>query len=255
MHHDDILTLCGIARLAGQEILRVAETAFAVDTKADDSPVTQADRASDAIIRQALGELYPDIPILSEESGQSDYAVRKDWKRFWLVDPLDGTKEFIKRNGEFTVNIALMEKNRPVFGIIQVPTKDDIYFGGPSQGAFRLSGTGAPVPIAVRQPAPGAPVLVGASRSHPDANLDAYLAALPPHELVTAGSAYKFCLLAQGTIHLYPRFNPTMEWDTAAGQAIVEGAGGRFTAPDGSPFPYNKPCLRNGPFVATALAG
>lgn len=253
MHHADILALCGVARLAGQEILRVAETAFTVDTKADDSPVTQADRASDAIIRQALTELYPDIPILSEESGQSDYSVRKDWKRFWLVDPLDGTKEFIKQNGEFTVNIALMEKDRPVLGVIQVPTRDAIYYGGPAMGAFRLSGTDDPVPIAVRRPAPGEPVRVGVSRSHPDERLDAYLAALPGHELVTAGSAYKFCLLAQGTIHLYPRLGPTMEWDTAAGHAIVEGAGGRLTAMDGCPFLYNKPCLRNGPFVATAL--
>jgi len=253
MHHADILALCGVARLAGQEILRVAETAFTVDTKADDSPVTQADRASDAIIRQALTDLYPDIPILSEESGQTDHTVRRHWTRFWLVDPLDGTKEFIKQNGEFTVNIALMEKGRPVLGIIQVPTRDAIYYGGPSLGAFRLSGTDDPAPIAVRRPVSGEPVRVGVSRSHPDERLDAYLAALPAHELVTAGSAYKFCLLAQGTIHLYPRFGPTMEWDTAAGHAIVEGAGGRLTAMDGSPFLYNKPCLRNGPFVATAL--
>ncbi|MDQ7833636.1 MAG: 3'(2'),5'-bisphosphate nucleotidase CysQ [Desulfovibrionaceae bacterium] len=253
MKHDDIMAVCGIARLAGQEIMRVAETAFAVDIKSDDSPVTQADRASDAIIRQALAGLFPDIPILSEESAETPYEIRKNWTRFWLVDPLDGTKEFIKRNGEFTVNIALMENDRPVFGVLQVPARDAIYFGGPSQGAFFMSGTDEPRPIAVARPAPGQPVRVAASRSHPDARLDAFLAALPPHELITAGSAYKFCLLAKGDIHIYPRMGPTMEWDTAAGQAIVEGAGGRLTAPDGSPFPYNKPCLRNGPFVATAL--
>jgi 3'(2'), 5'-bisphosphate nucleotidase len=252
MRPDDISALCGIARLAGQEILRVAETAFQVDTKSDDSPVTQADRASDAVIRQALTGLYPDIPVLSEESGQTAYPERRAWTRFWLVDPLDGTKEFIKRNGEFTVNIALMEHDRPVFGVIQVPVRDEIYYGGPAHGAFLRRGTGDPAPIAARKPAPGETVRVGVSRSHPDPDMAAFLAALPAHELVTAGSAYKFCLLARGDIHVYPRLGPTMEWDVAAGHAIVLGAGGTMTAMDGSPFPYNKPNLRNGPFLARA---
>jgi len=249
---DDITALCGIARLAGQEILRVAETAFTVDAKADDSPVTQADRAADALIREALSGLFPDIPILSEESGQAAYAKRRAWPRFWLVDPLDGTKEFIKKNGEFTVNIALIEHNRPVFGVIQVPARDELYYGGPSLNAFTRQGTDAPTPLATRKPAPGEPVRVGVSRSHPDPNLTAFLDTLAAYELVTAGSAYKFCLLAKGAIHAYPRFNPTMEWDVAAGHAIVLGAGGSLTAPDGSPFPYNKPDLRNGPFIAKA---
>jgi 3'(2'), 5'-bisphosphate nucleotidase len=249
---DDITALCGVARLAGQEILSVAETAFTVDAKADDSPVTQADRAADAIIREALTGLFPDIPILSEESGQADYAQRRAWTRFWLVDPLDGTKEFIKKNGEFTVNIALIEHNRPTFGVIQVPTRDELYYGGPAYGAFSRQGTHAPTPIATRKPEPGQPVRVAASRSHPDPNLATFLDTLPAYELITAGSSYKLCLLAKGAIHAYPRFNPTMEWDVAAGHAVVLGAGGSFTAPDGSPFAYNKPNLRNGPFIAKA---
>ncbi|QLA17539.1 3'(2'),5'-bisphosphate nucleotidase CysQ [Desulfolutivibrio sulfoxidireducens] len=248
----DIRALCGIARHAGREILRIAETSFAIDTKDDNSPVTIADKTADEIIRQALATLSPDIPVLSEESAQTAYDIRKTWTRYWLVDPLDGTKEFIKKNGEYTVNIALMEKNSPAFGVIHVPTKDTCYFGGASHGALRIIGTGHPTPIRTRKPAPGETVVVAASRSHPDPNLQDFLRTLPPHRLLIAGSAYKFCLLAQGDIHLYPRFNPTMEWDTAAGQAIVEGAGGVFTTPDGAPFPYNKPSLRNGPFLARA---
>lgn len=252
LRNDDIAALCGIARLAGQEILRVAETAFRVETKSDDSPVTQADRAADAVIRQALDGLFPDIPILSEESGHAAAEVRRGWKRFWLVDPLDGTKEFIKKNGEFTVNIALIENGRPAFGVVQVPVRDELYYGGPGYGAFLRRGTDDPTPIATRKPGPGEPVRVAASRSHPDPGLEAFLATLPAYELVTAGSSYKLCLLAKGDIHLYPRTGPTMEWDVAAGHALVLGAGGTMTALDGSPFPYNKPDLRNGPFLATA---
>ncbi len=252
MKDSDIRALCGIARLAGQEILRIAEAPFEIDFKNDRSPVTIADKTADALIRQALANLFPDIPILSEESAHTAYDIRATWSRYWLVDPLDGTKEFIKKNGEFTVNIALMEKNSPVLGVIHVPTKDTLCYGGRAFGAFRIVGTSPPSPIRTRKPAPGETVLVAASRSHPDPHLNAFLESLPPHRLVVAGSAYKFCLLAQGDIHLYPRFNPTMEWDTAAGQALVEGAGGSLTTPDGTPFPYNKPSLVNGPFLASA---
>lgn len=252
MKNPDIPALCDLARRAGQEILRIAETPFTVDTKSDESPVTLADKTADALIRKGLAALSPDIPILSEESAQIAHDVRKAWTRYWLVDPLDGTKEFIKKNGEFTVNIALMEKNSPVLGVIHVPIKDTLYYGGSTFGAFCIVGTDTPSPIHTRKPAPGETVLVGASRSHPDPHLNAFLESIPPHQMVIAGSAYKFCLLAQGDIHLYPRFNPTMEWDTAAGQALVEGAGGSFTTPDGDPFPYNKPSLVNGPFLARA---
>lgn len=241
--------LCGVARLAGQAILKVYGTNFAVDIKEDHSPITQADRASNAVIAESLGALYPDIPILSEEADKPEYARRKAWKRFWLVDPLDGTKEFVARNGEFTVNIALVEGVEPVFGVIYAPVTDTLYAGGPGLGGRRVRG-GESSPLRARRPEPGQPLVVVRSRSHPDPSLDAYLARYPNHRDVTAGSALKFALVAEGTAHFYPRFNPTWEWDTAAGQAIVLGAGGSFAKPDGSPFVYNKEDLKNGGFVA-----
>jgi len=248
----DQRTVCGIARLAGQEIMRARQGSLGVEYKADHSPVTVADKASDAIIRQALSAAFPDIPILSEETAQEPFEVRKSWKRFWLVDPLDGTKEFIKDNGEYSVCIALVEKGRPVFGAIQVPAQDRLYFGGPGLGAFRMDASHAPVPIKVKKPAPGEPVIVLESRSHLDADLSAYLERYPDKIVKTAGSALKFGLLAEGAGHVYPRFGPTMEWDVAAGHALVEGAGGTFSALDGGRFAYNKPTLKNGPFLAKA---
>lgn len=248
----DRMTVCGIARLAGQEIMRVRAAGFGVEYKADSSPVTAADKAANALIREALAHAFPKIPILSEETEQEPFEVRKSWKRFWLVDPLDGTKEFVKDNGEFTVNIALMEKNRPVFGVIQVPVRDVLYFGGKGLGAFKMEAGKAPEPIRTRKPQPGAPLTVLQSRSHPDDRLQTFLDQYPERAMITAGSAMKFCLLAEGGAHLYPRLNPTMEWDVAAGHALLEGAGGAFTDLEGNPFPYNKPSLVNGPFLARA---
>ncbi len=248
----DQRTVCGIARLAGQEIMRVRRGALGVEYKADHSPVTAADKASDALIREALSQAFPKIPILSEETAQEPFEVRKAWKRFWLVDPLDGTKEFIKDNGEYAVCIALVEKGRPVFGAIGLPARDSLYFGGPGLGAFRMDGAGAPRPIHVKKPGPGETPVILESRSHKDAELADFLSRYPDRTMVTAGSALKFCMLAEGLGHLYPRTGPTMEWDVAAGHALVQGAGGTLTALDGEPFAYNKPSLINGSFLAKA---
>jgi len=222
-----------------------------VEIKEDRSPLTQADKASQAVISRSLTALHPDVPILSEEAAQADYGQRKGWKRFWLVDPMDGTKEFVKRNGEFTVNIALVEGRRPVFGVIYVPVKDILYYGGPELGAFKVSG-GARQALRVSGPIPeGGEAVVVKSRSHPDERLAAYLERYPNRREVSAGSALKFGLVAEGSANLYPRFNPTWEWDTAAGHAIVLGAGGGFQAMGGGEFLYNKEDLRNGGFEVT----
>ena len=247
--------LGGIARLAGQAIMAVYATEFTVEHKADDSPVTQADRAANQVIVDSLTALHPDIPILSEESAQAGYAERKAWKRFWLVDPMDGTKEFVARNGEFTVNIALVEGRRPVFGVVYLPVTDVLYAGGAAYGSLRRQGGGAAVPIHGARPAPGEPLVVVKSRSHPDARLAAWLERFPVRREVTAGSSLKFCLVAEGAAHCYPRFNPTWERDTAAGQAVIEGAGGTFTAMGGGEFLYNKENLVNGGFEAQSWKG
>ncbi|GAB6038122.1 3'(2'),5'-bisphosphate nucleotidase CysQ [Fundidesulfovibrio butyratiphilus] len=242
--------LCALARTAGRAILDIYATAFSVEEKADHSPITQADRAANAIIVEGLKAVTPLAPILSEESARAEYAARKSWRRFWLVDPLDGTKEFVKRNGEFTVNIALVEDGVPIFGVVYVPVTDTLYAGGPGRGALRQIGGASAEPIAVARPVPGEPLVAVTSRSHPDERLDVYLERYPNREVIVAGSSVKFCRVAEGAAHLYIRFNKTWEWDTAAGHAVVLGAGGSFTNLEGGVFPYNKPDLVNGGFVA-----
>ena len=243
-----------IARQAAAEILKVYESASfegdaAIRHKDDSSPLTAADLAAHRCIAAGLAALTPDIPLLSEESRAIDIAQRKQWHRFWLVDPLDGTREFIKRNGEFTVNIALVEDGVATFGVIQQPVTGGLWHGALGHGAFRRNGD-TDVAIAVRNPA-AAPLRIAASRSHRDARTQAVLDALPGSEVVGCGSSLKFCHIAEGAIDLYPRFGPTSEWDTAAGQAILEAAGGAVLDPQGRPFRYNqRDTLLNGDFVA-----
>ena len=251
----DIARLAGICRSAGEAILEVYKTDFAVERKEDNSPVTQADRAAHAVIAEGLAGAYPEIPVISEEGADTPYEARREWRRFWLVDPLDGTKEFVKRNGEFTVNIALVEDGFPVFGMIYAPVFDLLYYGD-RRGAFKAERDGAAVPLRVRETgaaaADGSPVVLAASRSHPSPKLAGYLERLQPRkvERLERGSSLKFCTVAEGAAHVYPRFGGTMEWDTAAGQAIVEAAGGAVRAPDGTRLRYNKEQLRNGHFIA-----
>ncbi|CAG0942837.1 3'(2'), 5'-bisphosphate nucleotidase [Gammaproteobacteria bacterium] len=227
-----------IAREAGLRILEVYQAEFAVETKADHTPLTAADRAAHSLIVRELGLLTPGMPVWSEEGAAVPLAQRSQWPWFWLVDPLDGTREFIGRNGEFTVNIALVRGQQPALGIIHVPVLDRDYWGGPDLGAWRGDGVGSPRSIRVRRP-PAQPLRVAGSRSHGGDALARFLAALGPHELLSMGSSLKFCLVAEGNADLYPRLGPTSEWDTAAGQAIVEGAGGQVVDARGHPLRYN----------------
>ena len=238
-----------IAREAAADILTVYEGAFEVEQKDDRSPLTAADLAAHRRIVAGLQALTPDIPVLSEESRSIDISERRTWSRFWLVDPLDGTREFIKRNGEFTVNIALIEDGVATFGVIQQPVSGGLWHGIPGAGAFRRDGN-VDIGIQVRKPAT-APLRIAASRSHRDARTQALLDVLVGSEAVACGSSLKFCRIAEGELDLYPRFGPTSEWDTAAGQAILEAAGGAVLDPQGRPFRYNqRDTLLNGDFIA-----
>ncbi|HYW03275.1 MAG TPA: 3'(2'),5'-bisphosphate nucleotidase CysQ [Gammaproteobacteria bacterium] len=228
-----------IARRAGERIMEVYRRPFTVTDKEDDSPLTEADLAANEIILEALATLTPDIPALSEESGEVPWATRSDWSSYWLVDPLDGTREFVNRNDEFTVNIALIRDHRPVLGVVQVPPGDLVYSGGDGLGAFRQCGAGDPAPIRVRR-LTGGPVVAVASRSHRSPAVDAYLAALGNYEVTSCGSSLKFCRIAEGRADVYPRLGPTCEWDTAAAQAVVEAAGGRVTDTRLRPLRYNR---------------
>ena len=238
-----------IARKAATDILAIYDSEFAVQHKDDRSPLTAADLASHKVIVAGLQALTPDIPVLSEESKAMDIAERRSWQTLWLVDPLDGTREFIKRNGEFTVNIALIEDGVATFGVIQQPVTGALWHGAAGGGAFRRDGD---VDVAIRARVPAAePLRIAASRSHRDERTQAVLDALPGSEVVGCGSSLKFCKIADGAIDLYPRFGPTSEWDTAAGQAILEAAGGAVLDPQGRPFRYNqRDGLLNGDFIA-----
>jgi 3'(2'), 5'-bisphosphate nucleotidase len=239
-------------REAGALIMQVYGTAFDVGHKADASPVTEADELAEACITAALIGLDPDIPVVAEEAasrGQAPAAGR----RFWLVDPLDGTREFVSRNGEFTVNIALIEDGVPVLGVVYAPVPDDLYLGAAGQGAW-LVARGRRRDIACRL-VPRQSAVLACSRSHGDEPaLQLWLQQAQPPLTVSArqavGSSLKFGLLADGVADVYPRFGPTMEWDTAAGHAVLRAAGGEVEALDGRPLRYGKPGYRNPHFVA-----
>lgn len=216
--------------------------------KDDRSPLTEADLVSNQIIVDGLARLTPDIPVLSEESAAIAYEQRAGWQRFWLVDPLDGTKEFIKRNGEFTVNIALIEHGKPVLGVVHAPALNVCYSGAIDAGAFVERAQGGPEPIHVGVRDADHAIKVVASRSHRDARTTALLDRLGAYECISMGSSLKFCLVAEGSAHFYPRLGPTMEWDTAAAHAIVNAAGGRVCDLSGADLHYNKADLHNPEF-------
>jgi 3'(2'), 5'-bisphosphate nucleotidase len=247
--------LIAISRQAGEAILSVYGQDFEVEEKADASPLTQADMASHGLIRDALLRLTPGLPLLSEESAATDYASRAGWKQYWLVDPLDGTKEFIKRNGEFTVNIALIRNHQPVLGVVYVPVSGVTYWGIAGDGAMRLGPDGKATEIRVRTHCHD-PVIVVGSRSHANPVLERHLASLGEYRLVSMGSSLKFCLVAEGKADFYPRLGPTSEWDTAAAHAVVSAAGGQVVTLDGQPLRYNcKETLRNPEFLVFADSG
>jgi 3'(2'), 5'-bisphosphate nucleotidase len=256
--------------LAGNGVMQVYDSDFEVNLKGDRSPITDADRRSHRIIVERLGK---EIPLLSEEGSKTDYEERKNWYLYWLIDPLDGTKEFIKRNGEFTVNVALMERQHPVAGIVYLPAKEILFFGGRGFGAYRVSGsvldrigksepgralesalaaaTSLPDPVSLQ--ALGG-IKVVQSISHVTEQEADFTGRLEDHfgpiEKTAAGSSLKFCLVAEGNADVYPRFGPTMEWDTAAGQCVAESSGCEvLNIEDLTPLGYNKQVLRNRAFV------
>lgn len=245
--------IVSLAERAGDEIMKVYSRDFSVEYKEDSSPLTEADKASHAVIEAGLAALDPSVPIISEEGAPIPWEKRKSYKRFWLVDPLDGTKEFIKRNGEFTVNIALIEGDTPVLGVIYVPVRGVLYYGEKGTGAFRQARGGAPEKLERKLLEPGSPVRAVVSRSHQSAEAEEFLKAYDVSGTVEAGSSLKFCLVAEDKADLYPRFGPTCEWDTAAGHAIAEAAGCSVTTLDAGPLRYNKENPLNPGFVVSGI--
>lgn len=252
-HQQWITSLCALARAAGEASLVHYRDDLAVDRKADFSPVTAADRAAHEVIARGLAQLAPRIPLLSEEGAHLPWSEREGWERYWLVDPLDGTREFIKRNGEFSVNIALIEGGAPVLGVVHAPVGGQMCWGVHGVGAYSREG-GEDIALHVRRPA-SAPLRVMASRSHRHPKVDAMLARMPATECDGLGSSLKFLRLAEGLADLYPRFGPTSEWDTAAGQAVLEAAGGAVLDLEGRPLAYNqREGLLNPDFIAVGDA-
>jgi 3'(2'), 5'-bisphosphate nucleotidase len=240
--------IIAIARRAGDVIMEHYQGKIEVDDKTDGSPVTAADRAADALIVPALRALTPAIPVVSEESVEAGDIPDVTGGTFWLVDPLDGTKEYINRNGDFTVNIGLIVDGSPKLGVLMTPVNGLVWAGIVGEGAFEEMADGTREAITVREPDPEALVVV-ASRSHRSPELEDYIAARPVKESISRGSALKFCLVARGEADLYPRTGPTMEWDTAAGHAILLAAGGSMEMFEGGDFRYGKPTFLNGWFV------
>ena len=257
-----------IAVEAGQEIMEVYKRDFTVEHKEDDSPLTEADKRAHNVIAKGLHEADPETPVISEEGNTVEYEKRKDWESFWLVDPLDGTKEFVKKNDEFTVNIAKIEGQYPVMGVIYVPAQDVLYIGSQSFGAYKVTEVTSKLPLSeellqqhgekLSASEPEGDVHVVASRSHMSAETEAFINELKATysgvDVVSAGSSLKFCLIAEGNAHFYPRYAPTMEWDTGAGQAIVEAGGGTVVRyEDNERFFYNRKDQTNGWFVVKSF--
>lgn len=246
---------CALAKQAGEKILQIYDTEFAVQEKDDKSPLTAADLASHTAIVAGLQKLTPNIPVLSEESAALPFAVRSTWETYWLIDPLDGTKEFIKRNGEFTVNIALIHAGVPVLGVVHVPVSGVTYAGCEGRGAVKDVPGEASRAIRVRALGDG-PVAVVGSRSHQGDSLKAFLDKLGDHEIVSMGSSLKICLVAEGAADIYPRLGLTSEWDTAAAHCVVVQAGGSLTDLEMQPLRYNtKDSLLNPFFLVFGDAG
>jgi 3'(2'), 5'-bisphosphate nucleotidase len=241
--------LMPIVGRASAAIMQIYDGAFAVQRKDDNSPLTLADLESQRIIIEGLKHITPGIPILSEESAAAPWAERQTWRELWVVDPLDGTREFVKRNGEFTINIALIVQHEPLLGVVCAPAQKLTYWGIAGTGAFTRAHDSET--RAIHTAPPQQPLRVLGSRSHESPQTAAYLARLGPHVVSGVGSSLKFCLLAEGGAELYVRFGATSEWDTAAGQAVLEAAGGHVTRMDGHRLRYNcRESLINGDFVA-----
>ncbi len=246
MISDTLSSIIDISRKAGERIMNVYDKPV-IEYKEDKSPVTEADIAAHHLICDFLKDNFPETPVISEESGIPDYEVRKKWDRFWLVDPLDGTKEFINKNGEFTVNVALIENSEPILGVVYVPAKKLMYYAEKGAGAWKQTGNGDPEHIYSTIADPDKPLRVVCSRSHVSEALEEYLSKYTVQSRIPSGSSLKFCLVAEGIADLYPRLGPTMEWDVAAGDCVF-----RNSAKQGqrsSELTYNKPNFKNQGFV------
>lgn len=246
--------LIEIAKTAGQAILEIYKKDFDVEYKADNSPLTEADKRSNEIIVAGLNKLCPDIPVLAEESKQIPYEKRKNWDLLWLVDPLDGTKEFIKRNGEFAVNIALIEKNKPVFGIIHSPVLNVTYYAIKNKGCYRINHDRTVDKLKASNLITKDKITIVGSRSHESKELREFVDKIRNEydevKFISAGSSLKMCRIAEGTADIYPRLGPTMEWDIASGHIIINESGKKVYQFDSeSEITYNKPSLVNGNFI------
>lgn len=254
----DIQKINSIAKKAGNEIMKIYQQDFDVDYKADNSPLTKADIHSNEVIIKNLENLHPDIPILSEENKAIPYNIRKNWEYFWLIDPLDGTKEFVKKNGEFTVNIALIYKNMPVLGVIYAPVLNLLYYAQKDRGAFKQEKNKKPQRLPIYNQTNNDTLKVIISKSHYNQETKEFVDNLKNQyekiEFINIGSSLKFCLIAEGKADIYPRLAPTMEWDTAAGQIIVEQTGGKVIEyKNKKHLKYNKKNLHNPWFISEEI--
>jgi 3'(2'), 5'-bisphosphate nucleotidase len=249
MHYSDLLPkVLSIADTAGADVMRIYNSDFEVTYKADQSPVTAADIAAHETILAGLERLTPNTPVLSEEAALAPWKERQHWARFWLVDPVDGTKEFTHRTGEFTVNIALIEHGEPVLGVVTAPALKEAFWGVKSKGAYKRDSAGKIKEIKAVKAQKITRVM--ASKSHLNEETKAFIEALGEHQLLQAGSSLKFCRIAEGAADIYPRLGPTSEWDTAAAQAVLVAAGGSVKMLDGTPLEYGKENVLNPHFIA-----
>ncbi len=249
LSNKQIEDLIDLSKEAGRAILEIYNSDdFEVESKDDNSPLTKADKASHEIINYGLKQLFPDIPILSEEGKEIPLDERSDWTQFWLVDPLDGTKEFIQRNGDFTVNIALIENGEPTFGVIYVPVTEEVYYGESNYGSFKGENK-----ISVSNKIPNDVLSVVQSRSHSGKEEDEFYSNYNIGEQLSRGSSLKICMVAEGKAEIYFRSGPTWEWDTGAGHAILLGAGGYFVNKNKSDLVYNKEIIKNFGFIASSF--
>lgn len=251
----EITKIIEIAKLAGEEILKIYAQDFEVFDKADESPLTQADKNANDIIIENLVKFYPDIPYISEEVKNLDYSERKNWEYCWIIDPLDGTKEFVKKNGEFTVNIALIKNGKPVLGVVYIPVQDTYFFAEENKGSFKQVGNNKPKLLAKKSDVlEKQKLIVVASRSHLSDDVVKYVDELKAQgkevDFVSAGSSLKFCLVAEGLADIYPRLAPTMEWDTAAAHAVCSEVGiSVINTETQKELEYNKENLLNPYFI------
>ena len=245
-----IQSVIEIARQAGAAIMEIYASDFDIQIKDDRSPLTEADIRANTIITEGLEKIAPEVPVLSEEGRDIPFNERSKWESYWLVDPLDGTREFIKNNDEFTVNIALLEYNQPIFGIVYAPALNKLYFGSSEKGSFKSNEGDTFTPISVNAKVTN-PVQIAVSRSHPSLKMNSFISQFDKYDLHPMGSSLKICSVSDGTVHFYPRLGPTMEWDTAASHAIIRAAGGELiNIGTNKPLEYNKEDLINPKFIA-----